>query len=83
MMTKLPITKARDEFAEAVNRVAYRGERIVLERRGRAVAALVPAEDVQLLEQIEDRLDIDEARKALAQPGKSVAWKTVKKRLGL
>jgi prevent-host-death family protein len=45
------ISEARQDFANIVNRVAYRGERIRLMRHGRAVAAIVPIADVERLEQ--------------------------------
>lgn len=49
-MTILPTSEARAEFSDLVNRVAYGGERIVLERHGRHVAALVPMTDFARLE---------------------------------
>ena len=54
MMTRLAITAVRDAFSETVNRVAYRGERIALERHGKTVAALVSADDLKLLQAFED-----------------------------
>lgn len=53
--------------------------------RGKDVAAVVPSEDVQLLEEIEDRLDLDEARAALANVKRkgTLAWKKIKRDLGL
>jgi prevent-host-death family protein len=62
----LPITEARDRLAELVNRAAYGKERLVLGRRGKAMVALVPVEDLEVLEAMEDRIDLEEARKALA-----------------
>ncbi|MFC9974515.1 type II toxin-antitoxin system Phd/YefM family antitoxin [Spirillospora sp. NPDC127200] len=54
-----PVTEARKEFADLVNRVAYAGERVALTRRGKVIAALVSAEDLELLEQLrEGRLDL-------------------------
>ncbi|GAA4629138.1 type II toxin-antitoxin system Phd/YefM family antitoxin [Actinoallomurus vinaceus] len=44
------MTQARAELAELVNRVGYTGERIVLTRHGRPLAALVPVEDLEALE---------------------------------
>jgi prevent-host-death family protein len=79
----MPASKARDEFAETLNRVAYRGERVVLRRHGKDVAAIVPVEDLQLLEDIEDRMDLEAARKALKEPGSSIPWKKIKAKLGL
>jgi prevent-host-death family protein len=67
---------------DTLNRVEYRGERIVLERHGKDVAALVPLEDLALLEQMEARLDLEAVRKAFEERG-SIPWKTVKARLGI
>lgn len=81
--TSFSAVEARERFADLVNRSAYRGERIILTRRGKGVAAVVPLEDLQLLEQIEDRIDLEEARKALKEPGKNIPLAEVKRRLGL
>lgn len=50
MTTEIPVTQARDQLAELVNRVAYGHERIVLTRHSKPVACLVPPEDLQRLE---------------------------------
>lgn len=81
-MPRIPATEARDDFAETLNRVAYRRERIVLERRGKGIAALVPIDDLELLERLEDRIDLDDARRALKERG-SVALEKLKADLGL
>lgn len=59
-MKKLDATRARQEFAETVNQVAYRQVRIVVSRRGKDVAAIVPMEDLDLIARCEE----DEARRA-------------------
>lgn len=86
-MTSLTITKARAELAEVVNRVAYRQERLVLERRGKGVAAIVPIEDLALLEALEDKFDLEKAREAIAEArakgGKPIPWEIARKELGL
>lgn len=81
-MSKVTTVNARQQFSDIINRSAYGKERIVLTRRGKEVVALVPIEDLNLLEELEDRLDIEAARKALKKPG-SVPWEKVKKDLGL
>ncbi len=81
-MAKVTTVDARQQFSDIVNRTAYGKERIVLTRRGKDVVALIPMEDLTLLEELEDRLDIEAARKALKEPG-SVPWEKVKKDLGL
>ncbi len=64
---EMAVHEARAGFADMVNRAAYRGERIALTRRGKVVAALVSAEDLALLERLEDEMDIAEAKAVLAR----------------
>jgi prevent-host-death family protein len=49
------VTQARAEFADLVNRVAYTGEPIALTRRGKVMAALVSAEDLEVLQSLRAR----------------------------
>ena len=56
-MSTLSTVEARGNFSDLVNRSAYGKERVVLTRRGKGVAAVVPIEDLRLLEAIEDRLN--------------------------
>jgi len=79
---KLSITNIRDNLADALNRVAYGGERIVLTRREKGVAVLVSMDDLELLEQLEHEQDVRAARKARKEKG-GVPLAEVKKRLGM
>ena len=81
-MSKLAATALRHQLADTLNRVAYQGERIALERHGKVVAALVSKDDLDLLEALEDRVDLAEARRALKEPGQR-SWADVKTALGL
>jgi prevent-host-death family protein len=58
---------ARQHFADLINRVARRKDRVVLTRRRKPLAAVVPIEDMALLEEIEDREDLRAARAALRE----------------
>lgn len=58
---------ARDRLAEIVNRAAYGKERVVLSRRGKPLAALVPIEDIQALEALEDQRDAQELQARMAE----------------
>lgn len=69
----LPSSKAREGFSETINRVAFGKERVVLRRRGKDVAAVVSMEDLRLLEDLEDRIDLVDARAALAETKKKGA----------
>jgi prevent-host-death family protein len=81
-MTTLAATELRNRSSEAINRVAYAGERVLLQRHGKNVAAIVSVEDLELLQALEDRIDLAAARKALKQRGR-VAWDKVKADLNL
>lgn len=78
----MKVVDIRNNLADALNRVAYGGERIVLERRGKGVAALVSMEDLALLERLEDERDIKAARKALKEKG-GITLDEYKKKHGL
>jgi len=64
----IPVSEAREQLADLVNRVAYRRERITLGRRGKKIAAIVSAEDLDLLEALEDAADLRLIAEALADP---------------
>lgn len=51
MTQEIPVTQARDELADLINRVAYRHERIILTRHSKPVACIVPPEDLAWLEE--------------------------------
>ncbi len=80
-MTTLTISEARSQLSDLGNRVALRGERIVVVRRGRDLFALVPVEDLELLELIEDKMDLETVRERLKEPTKPLAQ--VRRELGL
>ena len=81
-MTPIAVTAIRDNLADALNRVAYGGDRVVLQRRGKGVAALVSMEDLALLEAMEDRDDLRVARKVRKEKG-GVTLEQLKTELGL
>ncbi len=74
--------KLPSPFAEALDSVSHAGQRVVLERRGKGVAALVSMADLALLEKLEDQLDVTAARAALRESGE-IPWPQVKAELGL
>jgi len=80
-LSRIAASEAREKFATILNEVAFGGERVLLHRHGKDVAAVVPIEDLQLLEALEDKMDLDAAREALAEKGKRVKWEQLKKEL--
>ena len=73
-MTRLNISKAREEFPEVLNRAAYGKERTIVSRRGKDLAAVIPMDDLRLLERLAqeemDREDLKDARAALKEAKK-------------
>jgi len=87
MSMTVNIVKIRSNLADTINRVAYQGERVILQRRGKGVAAMVSMEDLALLEKLEDEADAKAAKKALAEMKrkklKPIPWDQAKRELGL
>ena len=81
-MLDISIVEARKTLADLLNRVAFGGERVSLERRGKRVAVIVSAEDAELLEELEDHIDLEAAKKALKDK-KRIPFDQVRKELGL
>jgi prevent-host-death family protein len=89
IMTRLNVSKAREEFPDVVNRAAYGKERTIVSRRGKDLAAVIPIEDLRLLELLAqeemDRIDLEDARAALAEAEEkgTIPLEEARKRLGL
>jgi antitoxin (DNA-binding transcriptional repressor) of toxin-antitoxin stability system len=67
----ISIGQARASFSDISNRVAYSGERVIIDRHHKPVMALVPIEDLNFLEAIENESDIKLARLRLKTRRKS------------
>ena len=83
MTRRVNASQARAAFAEAINRAVFGGERTIVRRHGKDVAAVVSVGDLQILEAIEDRLDLEDARKIMKKPGRLIHWEKIKTELGL
>jgi prevent-host-death family protein len=60
---RISFTEFRQEMADAIDRVKYRGERLIVHRRGRDAVAVVPLEDLARLEAARKRPAAGRARK--------------------
>lgn len=83
MTTTISTADARKQFADIINKVAYGHESFILTRRGEKVAALVSIEELELLQQIEDFIDIEDAKRALDEPGENIPGSSFWEALGL
>ena len=59
--------EAKEEFSELVHRVSQNKERIILIRRGKEVAAMIPLEDLLLLQASQNKSDLNDAVEALKE----------------
>lgn len=57
MAYEIPVTQARAELADLINRVVYGNERVVVTRHGKPLVALVSAADLELLEAVEQPVE--------------------------
>ncbi len=82
---EISFSEARDNFAEVANEVAYAGKRVILTRKGKKIVAMISIDDLETLEAIENQVDLDDAKKALADVKKngSISWESIKKKLDL
>jgi len=82
-MSSLPAHEPVPSVDTLLRRVVDHGERVVL-RRGNDAVAIIPVEDLQLLEDLEDARDAADFERALAEDdGERVSWDEAKARLGL
>lgn len=88
MTGRITASEARGDFGSALNRVARDKERLVITRHDDEEAAVIPIEDLRLLERLERRaedvLDAEAARHVLEDPDEGrESWEDLKEDLGL
>ena len=87
-MEKLSISNARSQITELVNSAFYSGERTVIQKHGKPLAAIISIKDLELLECIiekfEDYVDVQDADAALAEFKKdgAIPWDKVRDEIG-
>jgi len=79
-MPMVTATQLRKRIGEILDAVEFHGERVILTRRGRPAAAIVPIADLELLERLGDRLDAAEADEAANDSDNQgrIPWEKVK-----
>ena len=79
---KVNSVKARQSFSKLLNESGNEGQRIIVTRKGNPVAAIVPLEDLEMLETLEDYKDIQEAEHILSdKKSEFIPWEKAKKEL--
>ena len=66
-MLSITITDLRTKIRKLADIVAFKGERIRVERNGETAFVMVSEQDAALLEAIEDKQDLEAAQKALKE----------------
>lgn len=69
-ITAIDTVDAKEEFSKIINRVSHNKERILLIRRGKEIAAIVPIEDLELLQKSQSKNDLDQAIESLDEARK-------------
>lgn len=73
---------ARKTFSDLLNESGFGGRRIVVTRKGKAVAAMVPIEDLEAIQALEDEMDVKEAKRILSDhKSEFIPWNQAKKEL--
>jgi prevent-host-death family protein len=67
MTTTMTTVDAKEKFTDLINHVSHSKERVILVRRGKEVAAVVPLEDLQFLEATQAQEDLRDAIDSLKE----------------
>ena len=84
-MSDISTAEARRNLAELVNRVAYGKERVILTRHGKQLCAVIPIEDLSLLDRIRAAAEDLDVSDALVERdgGETVPWTALRRELGI
>lgn len=84
-MEEITTAETRKHMAELLNRTAYGGERFVVTRHGKELAAIVPLSDVTLLDKLRSLLDRKEFEAAVEEvrTASTRSWDDVRRDLDL
>lgn len=82
-MVRLSTIEAGRDLTATLEQVRHDGERVVLCEGDQELGALVSLEDLELLRQMEDRLDLEAVEAALAESDERIPYEDVRAELGL
>ncbi len=73
---------ARKTFSDLLSETGFGGRRIVVTRKGKAIAAMVPIEDLEAIQTFEDQKDVEEAERILSdKESEFIPWEKAKEEL--
>ncbi|MGD8331482.1 MAG: type II toxin-antitoxin system Phd/YefM family antitoxin [Acidobacteriota bacterium] len=84
-MENISAADARKQFAELLSRAAYGKERFVVTRHGKEMGAIVPVEDLDLLERLKRfaaRKEVQAALREIEDEG-TTSWNAIKRSLDI
>lgn len=70
------------ELSMLLEKALVTGERVLITRKGKPMGAIVPWDDVEILQALEDMIDGQAAKEALKEPG-MLSLDDIKRELGL
>ena len=71
--TEVSASSVRQNLSKIIDGVRVEGERILVTQHGHPVAAVIDVEDLELLQLLEDRMDVAEARRRMKEPADKVS----------
>ncbi|MBM3498588.1 MAG: type II toxin-antitoxin system Phd/YefM family antitoxin [Armatimonadetes bacterium] len=81
-MAPIRMADLRRDLARVVNSVAFGKERVVVERHGKPLVAVVPLGDLELIEKLEDHLLAEQCERILSDPEEEwIPWEQAKAEL--
>jgi prevent-host-death family protein len=83
MTYEIPVTQARAELADLINRVVYGGERVVVTRHGKPLVALVSAADLERLENEPEPVAEEQVISSVSSLGTSLSAPGERGRFGI
>jgi prevent-host-death family protein len=81
-MTKVNMSNIRQELTNITNEVMFHNQRVIINKNNKPAFAIVPIADIQALEALEDKIDLEQALSSLKSDG-SISLKDFKKKLGI
>lgn len=83
MAYEIPVTQARAELADLINRVVYGGERVVVTRHGKPLVALVSAADLERLDALDQPEEEQQVISSVSRVHDSASAPAERRRFGI